>query len=175
MDIEKLVFQSKKGDISSFMTLLKQKENLFFKIAYTYTGNAYDAEDCITEAAIHAFEKIRQLKKYSKFYSWYISILVNTCRCNYRRQQKMVSGEVYLMGEYIPDDTKSVEDRLLLEEILKSLKEDERDLLVLKYMHEFTLKEIAYMMGIAENTVKSKVYRTINKLKKKYRRFVINE
>lgn len=71
MEIEKLVLESREGDISAFMKLLREKQEIIYKISFSYSKNKYDAEDCISEAAIRAFDKIKQLKNPEKFYSWY--------------------------------------------------------------------------------------------------------
>jgi RNA polymerase sigma-70 factor (ECF subfamily) len=168
MELEYLVNKSKKGDISAFMKLLKEKQELFYKIAFAYTNNSYDAEDCISEAAIRGFEKLGHLKQTEKFYSWFTSLLINTCRSKYRRKEKAASEEelIGIIGEV---SYSSVEDKLIIEDLLNMLKEDERELLVLRYLKDYSLKEIASIMDIPVSTVKTKIYRSLNFLRFKNR------
>lgn len=174
MDIKQLVDDSKKGCIDSFIQLLTAKQDMLYKISFTYTGNPYDAEDCLSEASIQAFDKIRQLREPEKFYQWFTTLLINHCRANYRKQQRererlAKNHEQDLLAGMMPDFSTGVDDQILVEEIFQSLKKDERDLLALKFMEEFTLKEIAAIMGVAEGTVKSRFYRTLAKIKKVWR------
>ncbi len=166
MDIQDLVKKCKKGDISSFMELLKEKQELFYKIAFTYTKNSYDAEDCISEAAIKGFEKLAQLRQEDKFYNWFTSILINICRNKYREKEKL-SSEEELQNIVDSFSYNSIEDNLIVENLLNTLKQDERELLVLRYLKDYSLKEIASIMDIPLNTVKTKIYRSLNFLRLK--------
>lgn len=166
MDIETLVMKSKKGDISAFMELLREKEQLIYKISFTYTKNSYDAEDCISEAAIKAFEKIKQLKNVDKFYSWYTSILINICR---RHIKNKVSASTEEELNEIRDtfSYKSIDDRIMVEGLLGKLRKDERDILVLRYLKDYSIQEVADIMDIPLSTAKTKIYRTLNFLRSK--------
>lgn len=164
MEIEKLVLRSKKGDISAFMELLREKESLIYKISFTYTKNKYDAEDCISEAAIRAFDKIKQLRNPEKFYSWYFSVLINICRRNIKQKIKASSEEELNL---IRDEFSyhSVDDRVIIEELLSNLEKDDRDILVLRYLKDYSIKEIANIMNMPLSTIKTKMYRSLNVLK----------
>ena len=48
MDLKQLVAESKKGNIESFMFLLSAKQEMLYKIAYTYTQHPQDAEDVLS-------------------------------------------------------------------------------------------------------------------------------
>ncbi|NLL20090.1 MAG: sigma-70 family RNA polymerase sigma factor [Clostridia bacterium] len=176
MDLKQLVAESKKGNIDSLITLLSAKQDMLYKIAYTYTQNPYDAEDVLSEATIKAFNKIRQLKEPDKFYKWYTTVLINLCRARYNKQQKELSRlnsdrQEIILEEVVPDFSVSVEDKIMVQKILQSLKHSERDLLVLRFMEDFTIKEIAEIMNVAEGTVKSRLYRTLKKIKKVWREY----
>lgn len=171
MEINQLVLASKKGDMQSFIKLLRLKEELIYNIARAYTQNSQDAEDCISESTIRAFDKLKQLKSPEKFYTWYISILVNSCRKKY----KTINREV----EYIPEqhdfltegNMQSAEDRILVEAILEHLKENEREIIVLRYLKDFSLEEIAEILALPVGTVKSRINRIMGKIKNKYGRY----
>lgn len=169
MNIEMLVIKSKKGDISAFMELLKEKQELFYKISFTYTNNPHDAEDCLSEASIKGFEKIKQLKKEDKFYSWFTSILINICRQQFREKRNISSeeelNEVRDMFSY-----NSIEDKIIIESLLDKLKEDEREILVLRYLKDYSIAQVATIMDIPVNTIKTKIYRSLNFLRAKGRR-----
>lgn len=164
MGIEELVSKSKNGNISAFMELLREKEELIYKISFTYTKNKYDAEDCISEAAIKAFDKIKQLRNPEKFYSWYISVLINVCRRSLKEKVKE-SSEVELSLVRDEFSYRSVDDRIIIEGLLAKLKKDERDILALRYLKDYSIKEIADIMDMPLSTVKTKIYRSLNILK----------
>lgn len=64
----------------------------------------------------------------------------------------------------------SVEDKIIIENLLSKLKGDDREIIVLRYLKDYSLKEIAYIMDIPINTVKTKIYRSLNILRIKNRR-----
>lgn len=175
MDIEELVIASQNGDINDFIRLIKMKEETIYRIARTYTSSSYDAEDCISEAVLHSFDKIKQLKNAEKFYVWFISILINICRKRYKvsaREDEFIIG----IHQAADDSTFSFSDNsLVVKDILKHLKKDERDILVLRYLRDFSIEEIAQILGIPQGTVKSRLNRTISRIKLKYGRLFSNE
>jgi len=167
-----MVIASRQGDISSFVKLLALKQDTLYRIAYTYTGNPDDAEDCLSEAGIRAFDRIHQLKDADKFYAWFTTILVNTCRQMYRGKKHTVSYDAYSeaainasIDEFAA--SRAVEDRLLIETLLQKLKQNEREVLILRYLHDFSLQEIAQIMNVPLGTVKSDIHRSIFKLRQR--------
>jgi len=169
MDIELLVHKSKQNDIQAFMELLNEKQELFYKIAFTYTKNSCDAEDCISEAAIKGYEKLKQLRDSKKFYSWFTAILINVSR-DHHRQNKRLTSEEELIDIADSFSYASIEDKLIIENLLDILKHDERELLTLRYLKDYSIKEISEIMGIPVNTVKTKIHRSLNFLRLKGRR-----
>lgn len=164
MDITTLVKKSKRGDISAFMELLREREEFIYKISFIYTENSYDAEDCISEASIRAFDKIKQLKDDNKFFSWYISVLINTCRKSLKKRMN-ASTEEELNEIRDAFSYNSIEDKIIIEGLLNKLKKDEREILVLRYLKDYSIQEVADIMDIPLNTAKTKIYRTLNFLR----------
>lgn len=175
MEIEKLVLSGKEGDISSFMKLIEKKQETIYRIARAYTPNSYDAEDCISESVILAFDRLGQLKNAGKFYVWFISILVNVCRKRYRSAARTEQFIPEIHGRVDEEMMGTAENSLLVENILKHLKENEREILVLRYLQDFSLEETAEILGVPQGTVKSRLNRIISKIKLRYRRLFSNE
>lgn len=141
IEFEELVLSGKNGDINSFIRLIENRQETIFRIARAYTQNSYDAEDCISEAVIHAFDRLGQLKNADKFYVWFISILINICRKRYRIAVRTEQFIPEIHGKVDEEIIVTAENTLLLENVLKHLKENERELLVLRYLRDFSLKE----------------------------------
>jgi RNA polymerase sigma-70 factor (ECF subfamily) len=164
--LKDLLEKSKNGDISSFMELIRQKQNLIYKIAWNYAENPSDVEDCISDATIKAYDNLHQLKDDTKFYAWYISILINKCRYYSRKSKRQVPLEDDNAAVLADSNSfECIEDKMLFKSILSSLEGRPKDILVLKYLEGFTLKEIAFIMKVPQSTVKSILYRALNKLR----------
>lgn len=175
MEMEELVRASQAGDIKSFITLVKMKEEMIFRIARNYTSSSYDAEDCISEAVLRAFDKVRQLRDAKKFYVWFVSLLINVCRKRYKAAA-MENEFIAEIHQTIDQNVFEYSDNsLLVEEILKCLGENEREILILRYLKDFTLEEIAEILDVPKGTVKSRISRTMSRLRTKYGRLFSNE
>lgn len=108
-----------------------------------------------------AFEKLDTLQdeKYAK--TWLIRILIHVCydvRAKWKKQTEF--AETYIR----PEEKK--EDYSELYEALYQLEEDFRIVLILHYLEGYQVQEISEQLGIAEGTVKSRLYRGREKLKK---------
>lgn len=155
-------------DLTLLMKQVEAKKHVLYKIAYSYTKNPHDAEDCVADAVLTAMQKLRQLRDEESFYPWFVSILVNTCRKFYRKNKKHIELNENICEPDILNQFSGAEDRILIEEVLSSLRKEEADILVLKYLDDFSLKEISEIMTIPENTIKSKIHRSLKNLRKLY-------
>jgi RNA polymerase sigma-70 factor (ECF subfamily) len=163
---EELVIKSKAGDISSFIELLRLKQDMLYAIAYKYTNNKSDAEDCLSDATIKAFDKVHQLKKNEYFYTWFNSVLINTCRQYNKRNNRSVSYNDELNNIHALYSISKAEDKIFVSEILASLKSRESEILELRYIKEYPFKKIARIIKLPESTVKTIMYRTIKKIRR---------
>ena len=119
---------------------------------------------------ITAYKSIRKLKDEKKFKMWIIKILINKCNRIYRKKYKNdISIEEYNLDKYlILNSSKNVEDDLDFYSLIQNLDYHEKLIIILYYMEKYTVKEISKILGIKENTVKSKLYRARIKIKETF-------
>lgn len=163
-NVENLVEKSKQGDTSAFGALYELYSTDLFRFAYYYTGSYAVAEDCVSEAVLIAFRKIGELKNISSFKSWLFRILRNCCAASFRKKAREVPSEESNSGVHSFENESN--DRISLKNALMKLAEDEREILILYYCNGYTSKEISLMLTLNENTVRSKISRSTEKLKK---------
>jgi len=163
-NVENLVEKSKQGDTSAFGALYELYSTDLFRFAYYYTGSYAVAEDCVSEAVLIAFRKIGELKNISSFKSWLFRILRNCCVASFRKKAREVPSEESNSGVHSFENESN--DRISLKNALMKLAEDEREILILYYCNGYTSKEISLMLTLNENTVRSKISRSTEKLKK---------
>lgn len=160
-----LVRKAQKGDADSFGELYSIFKDDMFRFAYYYTGSVSLAEDAVSEAALIAFQKIPQLKKASAFKSWLFKILYNECKA--AQKEKALSAKSSELSEhqsltYYSGDTN---ESIALKSALKSLSDEEREIIILYFTCGYTSKEISEITGIKDATVRSKISRTTGKLR----------
>lgn len=145
-----------------FETFITQNLDGAFRFAYTYMKNKEDAEDVVNESVIKALRSIRSLKNPAYMKTWFYKIVINTALSQLRRRRNVVP--IHELEGVLPG-REDGHAELLFDSILKTVKEPERTMLVLKYGEEMTFSEIADILDMNENTVKSRLYRTLQGLK----------
>src|SRR3989344_761449 len=134
---------------------------------YRFTGNRYEAEDLAQETFIKAYKKLDTLKDPTKLKSWLFHIARNSAVDFFRKHKNRaipVDHEILanLAIAESPDYEKLIEQNGLsreLKECVNLLGEDEKILINLLYYHDFSYKQIGKMLGINQNTLKSRLRR----------------
>ena len=145
-------------------TLILNSERQLYSTAKTILINDQDCADAIQETIVKAFSKIGTLRndKYAK--TWLIRILINECYTLLRKSSKLVPlEEMSEMAEMNADKNTDYSD---LYKALNSLKEELRLPVILYYIEDFSIKEIAQILEISEGAVQKRLARARGKLKR---------
>ena len=163
--------EAQKGDQDAFCALISQYENKIYSIAYKFMQNSHDAQDAAQDAMIKMYGSIGKFSFQSAFSTWMYRVVANTCldALRRRRQGAPPSGkeEVSISREGNPDEEAINRElgrniRLAVQE----LSEKYRMVLVLKDMEGLKYEEVAGILGITQGTVKSRLFRAREKLRK---------
>ncbi|TQS70539.1 RNA polymerase sigma factor [Ornithinibacillus gellani] len=171
LDAEKsLIKKVKKGNQRAFRKLYELHAGYALRTAYGMTKNHEAASDIVQETFLKVFRFIDQYDPNRSFKAWFYQILINTGRSYLRKQSKepfaVESEEIidYLHHQHAEENM--LENHEQLEDALDQLSETYRTILLLKYVNECTEKEIAEILELNINTVKSRLYRARNQMKK---------
>lgn len=132
-------------------------DRVYYKILST-VKNAEDAEDIAQEVFISVYKNLKKFRSESNIYTWIYRIAINKTY-DFFRKKKM---DIELNDEIL--NIESQEDfnvPLLLEEKLKKLPFQEREIVLLKDIYGYKLREIADMKGMNLSTVKTVYYKAI--------------
>ena len=143
-------------ELSAF--IMDNKDGMY-RLAFSILRNDADAQDAVSEAIVLAFEKCHQLRKTSSAKSWLMQILVNSSKKIALQSNKYVllENEIqYEQAEEFKDDN--------MWETVMELDEEFREVVVLYYYEQFSVREIGKMLRIPEGTVKSRLARAREKL-----------
>lgn len=158
MDI--LVKKAQRGDAEAFIALIEECKMTLRRVAYGYLGNDEDVADVLQDTILAAYEHISTLKRGEHFKTWLVRILINNCTKVWRHKSRNVSfdkGQEFGIGHTVNIDKQQSD--VEFKELLMSLPEDSRAIFQLYYGEQFTTKEIAVILGMNENTIKSKLHR----------------
>lgn len=133
----------------------------FYRLAYSYLHHQEDALDAVQTAVCRALERQDSLRDSGAVRTWFYRILVNTCLDILRQRGKVVSLEEWTdTGE---EDPLPADDALARR--VEALPAEVATVIKLRFYEEFSLKEISAVTGCNINTVKSRLYAGLKKLR----------
>lgn len=170
--MEHLVKKAKKGDAEAFIALIESQRETLKRVAYAWMKNEEDAADAIQDTILDAYEHIGQLKKPAYFRTWIVRILINNCTRIYRLNKNNARFEISA-DEYCEECYRDARDRvdvghadIEFYDLLNVLPEDSRMIFQMYFGEQFTTAEIAKLLHMKENTVKSRIHRGKEELRK---------
>ena len=180
-DEQALVQRARNGEMGAFRELVELYKKKIYYLSLDLTGNHHDAEDLSQEVFIKAYRSLKNFRGDAKLNSWLYRITVNTCIS--QRRKKSVAA-MTLQEDFESESTprffsesesshnpeRHAEASLMQQHIdsaLQQLTPRERSIFVLRHYNDLPLKEIAQILKITEGTVKSMLFRAIQRLQKK--------
>ncbi|MDR3598871.1 MAG: RNA polymerase sigma factor [Desulfosporosinus sp.] len=153
---------AKSGDKTAFSALIDCHRLALYRIAKGLLESDFDVADAIQETIISAYTNIGNLKKVEFFKTWLIRILINECKKILRKSNKIVSlekiNEQAVLDAYPSDDATTG--------FINMLDLHLRQVTLLYYYEDFSVKEIAGILNIFQGTVKSRLSRARRELSK---------
>jgi RNA polymerase sigma-70 factor (ECF subfamily) len=169
-----LVERCRAGDAEAFETLYRQHASRMYTLACRMAGSPDDGEDLLQEIFLQAHRKLASFKGDSAIGTWLYRLAVNHCLDYVRsRQAKMNKLTETLDGEHSFEPAARRDTpiaRLDLERAIERLPEGCREAFVLHDVEGFDHKQVASLLGIAEGTSKSQVFKARMKLRGYLRR-----
>jgi RNA polymerase sigma-70 factor (ECF subfamily) len=158
------VRRAKAGDEAAFETLLRPLIDPAYRFASVMLGDAHQAEDVVQEAAVKAWRKLDQLRDGYDPRPWFLGIVANECRS--LRRTKWWST---VMIADVPRSVDAPDDQVArgedLRRALQRLNRQQRAVLTLHYYLDLPLEEVATITKQSTAAVRSRLYRTLHKLR----------
>lgn len=157
----------KEGDEKAFEELYNNYADYALRVAMVVTKNKANAADAVQETFIRVYRNIHSFDIDKPFEPWLYRILINECNRILGRDSKTIFIDDFMGNNVqgsIEDDYKFEEYESLYKAI-ESLEENNRVPIVLSYLKGFKESEIAEILGININTLKSRLFKGRQKLK----------
>ena len=183
IDIEekRIIKKAVAGSAEAFEQLVLQYQNPSYNLCLRITGNPEDAADMTQESFLKAWRNLESFHFEAAFSTWLYRLASNTCldflRSAKRRRELSLtvedeSGESQLLD--LPDPAPTPEASLLTNEenarlgaAMEQLDPEQRRILTLRVVNDLSYTEIAAVLNIKEGTVKSRLARARESLRKK--------
>ena len=187
MDENTLIQTAREGDESAFRALFDAHGGRVYGLAYRYMRNQSDAEDVLQETFIRAFHALDTYDsaKTAGFGLWInrigINCSIDALRRGKRRSADPLEGEVMnTLAAHDPEDdpervARSREIRRRVDQALDRLSPRQRMIFTMRHDLGYTTREIAQSVGTTEGSVKKHLFRAVDALKKRLRRFALED
>lgn len=143
--------------------ILENKDS-YYRLAYSYVRNSEDAMDIVQEAIVRAFSSRKTLKEADYIKSWFYRIVINTALDFLRKNRKYTYLEEEQWEDFSTGPGDPYQD-VDLHKALERLSPQNRTIIILRFFEDMKLSEIARVLGENENTVKTRLYSTLKKLR----------
>lgn len=161
--MEEEVILAKKGNKEAFQKLILANKVGMYKAAICILKNDEDSKDAMQNSIIQAYENIGKLKNNIYFKTWLMRILIHECYKMIHQNRKVISfpGD-YQESSYdtYPSDVSHIS------KMIYSLPEEFRMVIILFYYNDLPIKDISELLKIPEGTVKSRLNRAKEHLRK---------
>ncbi len=182
-----LIRAFREGDKAAFDNLVLKHKDRVFNLCYRLLGDYEEANDSAQEAFIKVYGSLKKFRFESAFSTWLYRIAVNTCKNKlkssaFRQKRKMipmdnpVSGNRSQPGREIQDESQSPAMELekkermrVIQEAINALPPEQKEVVTLRDIEGFSYEEVAEITGFNLGTVKSRLARARQDLRKKLR------
>ena len=179
-DVE-LIQRVLEGDDSAFSVLVRKYQKQVHALAWRKIGDFHIAEEITQDTFLKAYKRLATLKKPQRFASWLYVIAANRCSSWLRKKRlwtqpleeleetdnehvQNVTYSGYVAAEN--ERTTAEAQRDVVKKLLAKLQESERTIITLHYFGEMSCTEIGTFLGVSANTIKSRLRRAQQRLKK---------
>lgn len=171
-----------RGEVRAFEILLVRHRKPLYNFILRYLGDKETAEDLLQEAFMRVIKGAEAYKRQAKFTTWLYTIARNLCVDQTRRRKHRkhasldapldASDESGTLLDVLPSkemasDRKSVNKQLhqTMQRAIASLSDEQREVFLMREFLDMPFKQIADVVGVPENTVKSRMRYALDKLR----------
>ncbi len=147
-----------------FEKYIVENKEKFYRIGYSYVKNADDALDIVQEAVLKAMSSMAGLKNPEYMKTWFYRILINTALDFLRKKKKIVQvdEDFFSANNEVHTDTYYDMD---LHRALDNLPDNYKSIIILRFFEDLKIQEIARVLDMNENTVKTRLYKSLEILR----------
>lgn len=167
------IARAQRGDVTAYESLVRAYEQVAFRAAYLITRDEHEAADAAQDAFLRAYHAIGSFEQGKPFRPWLMRIVTNLALNRVQASARHAKlNEQYLKEMNASEDKHSPEQTAVEQErgerlmqAVGRLSHEERTLLSLRYFLELPEAEVAEALNVPQGTVKSRLHRTLAKLR----------
>lgn len=168
---ETLIKQILGGDTASFAVIVERYKVQIYNLMYRYSSSAEDAADMTQDVFCRLFEKLGRYRSEKSFFAWLYTLALNYARDWAKKKNNRERKIDRFSREYSNNEAKSPgsileagQEAKNLVAALQTLAEDRREMVLLRYRHERSIREISEIFDVSESAVKMRLQRALDDL-----------
>ncbi len=169
-----LVERSVQGDEGAFRSLMERYQGEVYNLALRFMGDGSAAEEITQDAFIRLYRSLTGFRFDATLSTWLHRVTVNLCKDRWRkgdRANREVSLDEVRQSRELPSarpgpeqQVMTVETQKAVQRCLLDLPEEQREVVLLRYLNDLSYKEIAESLGVSAGTVASRLHRGLKLL-----------
>lgn len=165
---DKLIQRIEQGDASAIEELIKIFYPEILRYCIWHAPDRFLAEDAAQETFLKVIRYFDRYTHKGKFKSFLYQVAANTCTDIYRTHRQMdVSLEASSIDiAYVESDFENIQADMIMKQLIKNLPDDTKEIFLLRFAQDLTLREIAQVLHIPLRTVQSRLRTALKRLKK---------
>ncbi len=180
-DDVQLIQRVLEGDDNAFSVLVRKYQKQVHALAWRKIGDFHTAEEITQDTFLKAYKRLATLKEPQRFASWLYVIAANRCSSWLRKKRLWTQPieeieetnnehiqNVTYSGHIAAENERTTAEaqRDVVKKLLEKLQESERTIITLHYFGEMSCTEIGTFLGVSKNTIKSRLRRAQQRMKK---------
>ncbi|WP_339253334.1 RNA polymerase sigma factor [Sporosarcina sp. FSL W8-0480] len=141
-----------------------ENQQAYYRLAFSYVKNKENALDIVQESILKALRSIDRLDEEKYMKTWFYRIIVNTAIDFIRKHQRMFIMDDEILESHLPSLEDDVTD-FDLQEAVDHLPPTYKTIIILRFFEDLKIDEIADITGDNVNTVKTRLYAALRKLR----------
>lgn len=155
------------GEEALYATLVDKYKSYAYTIALKILNNRAEAEEAAQDGFIKAFHYLRKFNREAKFSTWLYRIVFNTAisyKRKNRQQFQSIENSIIEYHDRADSEIEKDDKQFFIAKAIDKLSEADRVAVQLYYIKEYSLEEVAEMLGQNMNTLKVRVHRARQRL-----------
>lgn len=166
----KRIKKAQRGNSKAFLECFQTYEVDIYKMAFIYMKNEEDALEVVQETAYRSFKNVSSIKEPTYFKTWLLKIAINVSIDLLRKKKIDVQMHEHVKDQLSTDLNEDIDLEITLKDLLSHLNEPEKSVVVLRFYQDLTFSEISNVLDLPLGTVKTILYRALEKLRKNVER-----
>jgi len=168
---EKIIKNAVRGEASAFGSLYDYYHPKIYRFVFLKVNRREEAEDLAHQVFLAAWQNIRSYKDFGfPFSSWLYQIARNQIIDHYRKNKnevplEEVDAEIFVKPATAESEVIKNMELARVMKAIKTLKQDYQDVVLMRFVEELSIREVAHAIGKSEGAVKLIQHRALKELK----------